>query len=217
MRSCWGDLLLWFICRCKKKSNIPKILQGFRNLQKGHGGTHEPIIHISVENASRKERHSDAVKVESLERFMDTYPLAASKCHEIIFEIQLFLHAGSFLSFDSLGHVEQLRIADIQLKFYDALSRCVALAECHLTILPNLWEKKCQLCCFERLDPASCACTSRIQSTFRRNRETRLFPQDRARRRRCTGMTMVSMLKIREAGCWPVFLSTAHSQLNSSC
>lgn len=90
MRSCWGDLLLWFICRCKKKSNIPRILQGFRNLQKGHGGTHEPIIHISVENASRKERHSDAVKVESLERFMDTYPLAASKCHEIIFEIQLF-------------------------------------------------------------------------------------------------------------------------------
>lgn len=52
-----------------------------------------------------------------------------------------FLHAGSFLSFDSLGHIEQLWIADIQLKFHDALSRCVALAECHLTILPNLERK----------------------------------------------------------------------------
>lgn len=40
---------------------------------------------------------------------MDAYTLAATKCHEKIFEIQLFcMLVVFFLSFDSLGHIEQL-------------------------------------------------------------------------------------------------------------
>lgn len=39
---------------------------------------------------------------------MDAYTLAATKCHEKIFEIQLFCMLVVFLSFDSLGHIEQL-------------------------------------------------------------------------------------------------------------
>lgn len=41
---------------------------------------------------------------------MDACPLPASKCHEIIPEIQLFLHAGIFLPSNSLGHGDQLEL-----------------------------------------------------------------------------------------------------------
>lgn len=74
----------------KRRAIFPKYCRVSEICKRVAEGTREPIIHISPESASRKEHHSDAVQVESLERFMDAYPLAASKCHEIIFEIQLF-------------------------------------------------------------------------------------------------------------------------------
>lgn len=155
MGACWGDLLLWFICRWEKKGNIPKVLQGFRNLQKGHRGyTWAHYLHLSGE--CQQERMSfRCCTGGKLREIYGCIHIGSYKVPWKNIWDTAFLHAGSFfLSFDSLGHIEQLWIADIQLKFYDALSRCVVLAECHLTTLLNLWEKKCQLCCSERLEPA---------------------------------------------------------------
>lgn len=96
MGACWGDLLLWFICRWEKKGNIPNVLQGFRNLQKGHRGyTWAHYLHLSGE--CQQERMSFRCCTGG--KLRETYGCIHIGSYKVPWKNiwdTAFLHAGSF-------------------------------------------------------------------------------------------------------------------------
>lgn len=194
MGACWGDLLLWFICRWEKKGNIPKVLQGFRNLQKGHRGyTWAHYLHLSGE--CQQERMSFRCCTGG--KLRETYGCIHIGSYKVPWKNiwdTAFLHAGSFFIIWFFGAYWAALNCRHPVEVLWCPEQMCGAGRMSLDNPAQPVREKVSAMLLWEAGTSTCACTSRIQSTFRRNRERRLFPQDRARRRRSLGTATVSML-----------------------